>query len=87
MSVKQHGEERLGAIAQRAGGVHGSTYIALREEVWTEDSIVVEVESSAELKRLTERCDGCCFCQLLHTTHASELLVGVLRGRQTRGSS
>lgn len=59
------------------------TYIVLCQQSRAELHVIVEVEGPSSLKLLSEGCDGSCVGQLLHTPHASELLVGVLRCRET----
>lgn len=65
------------------GWARCGTYIVLCQQGRAELHIIVEVEGPSSLKLLSEGCDGSCVRQLLHTPHASELLLGVLRRRET----
>lgn len=63
--------------------LYGGTYIVGRQQCRAELHVIVEVEGPSSLKPLSEGSDGSCVRQLLHTPHASELLVRVLRCRKT----
>lgn len=60
------------------------TYVAFRQQGWTELHVIIQVEGPPSLKLLSESCDWHCVGQLLHTSHSSELFVWVLGGGETR---
>jgi hypothetical protein len=62
----------------------GDTYITLCQQARTELHVIVQVERPCSLELLAEGCDGSYVGQLLHTPYSSELLMGVLGGRETR---
>lgn len=55
------------------------TYIVLGQQAWAELKIIVQIKGPSSLESSTKGRHRCTLRQLLHTFHAPELAVRVLR--------
>lgn len=77
--------KRLPANGSRSWST-GTAHIAVGQQAWAELHVIFQVKGPPGLVLHPERLDVCRLGELLHTPDATELLLGVLRDGQPRGS-